>query len=56
MKLRGNKKELHLATILEILSSIKQAEMSPILSRIYESPAGTEQLDVLMKYVHGNCF
>ncbi|KAI5804982.1 actin-related protein 2/3 complex subunit 5 [Geopyxis carbonaria] len=45
-------KEMHLHTLLEILSSIKQAEMSPILSRIYSSPAGTELLDVLMKYLY----
>jgi len=41
--------ELHLSTVLEILSSIKQAEMTPILTRIYSSPAGTDLLDVLMK-------
>jgi len=45
-------KELHLSTVLEILSSIKQAEMTPILTRIYSSPAGTELLDVLMKYLY----
>jgi len=45
-------KELHLVTVLEILSSIKQAEMSPMLNRTYESPAGTELLDVLMKYLY----
>ncbi|KAA8904646.1 actin-related protein 2/3 complex subunit 5 [Sphaerosporella brunnea] len=45
-------KELHLATILEILSSIKQAEMTPILARIYSSPNGTELLDALMKYLY----
>jgi actin related protein 2/3 complex subunit 5 len=41
--------ELHLATVLEVLSSIKQAEMTPILTRIYASPSGTELLDALMK-------
>ncbi|OCK78617.1 Arp2/3 complex 16 kDa subunit ARPC5 [Lepidopterella palustris CBS 459.81] len=45
-------KEVHLATIIEILQSIRQAEMSPILSRIYQSQGGTEALDVLMKYIY----
>lgn len=27
--------------------------MSPILSRIYKAPGGTEALDVLMKYMYG---
>ncbi|KAI5847699.1 actin-related protein 2/3 complex subunit 5 [Morchella snyderi] len=45
-------KDLHLATVLEILSSIKAVEMSPILSRLYSGPAGTELLDTLMKYLY----
>ncbi|KAF8534971.1 actin-related protein 2/3 complex subunit 5 [Trichophaea hybrida] len=45
-------KEHHLSTILEIVSSIKQFEMSPLLSQIYSSAAGTELLDVLMKYLY----
>lgn len=44
--------ETHLATVIEILQSIRQSEMSPILSRIYESEGGTEVLDVLMKYMY----
>ena len=43
--------ELHLATVVEILQSIKQADMSPMLSRIYSSPGGIEILDALMKYL-----
>lgn len=42
--------ELHLQTVLEILSSIKAVEMSPILSRLYSGASGTELLDVLMKF------
>ncbi|KAI9862722.1 MAG: hypothetical protein M1813_004218 [Trichoglossum hirsutum] len=45
-------KEVHLATVIEILQSIKQSEMSPILSRMYKSEGGTEALDVLMKYLY----
>ncbi|KAI9806234.1 MAG: hypothetical protein M1825_006349 [Sarcosagium campestre] len=45
-------KELHLATITEILQSIKQSEMSPLLKRIFQSEGGTETVDVLMKYLY----
>ncbi|KAK3174218.1 hypothetical protein OEA41_001462 [Lepraria neglecta] len=45
-------KEVHLATVSEILQSIKASEMSPILSRIYSSENGPETLDVLMKYLY----
>ncbi|MCJ1479504.1 hypothetical protein MMC13_008190 [Lambiella insularis] len=45
-------KDVHLATVVEILQSIKQAEMSPMLERIYGSEGGTETLDVLMKYLY----
>jgi actin related protein 2/3 complex, subunit 5 len=37
--------------VIEILQSIRQSEMSPMLSRIYQSPGGTEILDALMKYL-----
>lgn len=44
--------EVHLATVVEILQSTKQSDMSPMLSRIYGSEGGTELLDVLMKYLY----
>jgi hypothetical protein len=44
--------EVHLAAVIEILQSIRQSDMSPILSRIYGAPGGTEALDVLMKYMY----
>lgn len=47
--------EVHLATVVEILQSIKQADMSPMLSRIYGLEGGTELLDVLMKYLSVPC-
>ncbi|KAF2139513.1 uncharacterized protein K452DRAFT_289519, partial [Aplosporella prunicola CBS 121167] len=45
-------KDVHTATVIEILQSIRQTEMSPILSRIYESDGGSEVLDTLMKYLY----
>ncbi|KAF2476822.1 Arp2/3 complex 16 kDa subunit ARPC5 [Lindgomyces ingoldianus] len=45
-------KDVHLATVIEILQSIRQSDMSPMLGRIYKSPGGTEALDVLMKYIY----
>lgn len=45
-------KDVHLAAVIEILQSIRQSDMSPILSRMYQSEGGTEALDVLMKYVY----
>lgn len=45
-------KDIHLATVVETLQSIKQSEMSPMLSRIYGSEGGPETLDVLMKYLY----
>ncbi|KAF8471972.1 actin-related protein 2/3 complex subunit 5 [Kalaharituber pfeilii] len=45
-------KDLHLQTVLEILSSIKSVEMAATLSRISELPNGTELLDVLTKYIY----
>ncbi|ORY14869.1 actin-related protein 2/3 complex subunit 5 [Clohesyomyces aquaticus] len=45
-------KDIHLATVIEILQSIRQSDMSPLLGRIYSSPGGTEALDVLMKYIY----
>ncbi|KAI9749286.1 MAG: hypothetical protein M1815_002609 [Lichina confinis] len=44
-------KEVHLATVTEILQSIKQSEMTPLLSNVYRSERGSEMLDVLMKYL-----
>jgi actin related protein 2/3 complex subunit 5 len=43
--------ELHMATVAEVLQSIKQSEMTPMLKRILQSPDGSETLDVLMKYM-----
>ncbi|QLI66984.1 Actin-related protein 2/3 complex subunit 5-C [Metarhizium brunneum] len=45
-------KDAHLQTIIEVLQSIKASDMSPLLRGIYESPGGSECLDVLMKYIY----
>lgn len=44
--------DVHLATLVEILQSTKQSEMTPMLNRIYNSEGGVEALDVLMKYLY----
>jgi len=36
---------------MEILQSIRQSEMTPMLNRIYSTDGGSEALDVLMKYM-----
>jgi actin related protein 2/3 complex subunit 5 len=38
--------------VIEILQSIRQAEMTPILQRIYQSDGGSEVCDTLMKYLY----
>ena len=43
---------IHLSTVTEILQSIRQAEMTPILQRIYQSENGSELCDTLMKYLY----
>jgi len=45
-------KEVHAATIVEVLQSIRQSDMSPILQRIYSSEGGSEVIDTLMKYIY----
>lgn len=44
--------DVHTATVVEVLQSIRASEMSPILSRIYQSEGGPEVLDTLMKYLY----
>ncbi|KHJ33408.1 putative arp2 3 complex subunit [Erysiphe necator] len=45
-------KETHLATVVEVLQSIKASEMTPLLKRIYHHDTGVETLDTLMKYLY----
>ncbi|KAL1634276.1 hypothetical protein SLS58_010718 [Diplodia intermedia] len=44
--------DVHTATVIEVLQSIRASEMSPILGRIYQSEGGPEVLDTLMKYLY----
>lgn len=44
-------KELHLATVMEVLQSIKASEMTPLLKKIMASEGGGDVLDCLMKYL-----
>lgn len=52
MKLMHSLQEVYASAVVEILQSIRQAEMTPLLTRIYESDGGVELLDVLMKYLY----
>ena len=45
-------KAIHLTTVTEILQNIRQAEMTPLLQRIYASDGGSEICDTLMKYLY----
>ncbi|WPH02181.1 Hypothetical protein R9X50_00503600 [Acrodontium crateriforme] len=45
-------KALHLGVVTEVLGQIRQAEMTPILQRIYQSDNGSELCDTLMKYLY----
>jgi actin related protein 2/3 complex subunit 5 len=42
---------VHVATVTEVLQSIKQADMTPLLKSIYQSDGGSDMLDMLMKYL-----
>ncbi|OQO10426.1 hypothetical protein B0A48_03722 [Cryoendolithus antarcticus] len=43
---------IHLSLITELLQSIRQADMTPLLQRLYASPNGSETCDTLMKYLY----
>ena len=46
------RQDVHLATVTEILQSIRQSEMTPILQKLHQAPNGTELGDTLMKYLY----
>lgn len=48
----GGEQEAHMQTVVEVLQSIKASDMTPMLQRVYQSPGGSELLDVLMKYLY----
>ncbi|KAL2116409.1 hypothetical protein VTJ04DRAFT_8577 [Mycothermus thermophilus] len=41
-----------LQTVVEVLQSIKASDMTGVLRAIYDSPGGSELVDVLMKYLY----
>lgn len=43
---------MHLTVVTEILQNIRQAEMTPLLQRMYQSEGGSEICDTLMKYLY----
>ncbi|KAK6433778.1 hypothetical protein LTR95_010043 [Oleoguttula sp. CCFEE 5521] len=45
-------KAIHLSLITELLQSIRQADMTPLLQRLYSSLNGSETCDTLMKYLY----
>ncbi|KAJ5736100.1 uncharacterized protein N7483_001225 [Penicillium malachiteum] len=45
-------KEVHLATVIEVLQGIRQAEMTRVLEGVCGSDGGAERADCLMKYLY----
>ncbi|KAJ5439661.1 uncharacterized protein N7458_010659 [Penicillium daleae] len=45
-------KEVHLATVIEVLQGIRQAEMSRVLEGVTGGEGGSERADCLMKYIY----
>ncbi|GAD96696.1 Arp2/3 complex subunit Arc16, putative [Paecilomyces variotii No. 5] len=45
-------KEVHLATIIEVLQGIRQGEMTRILEAVCSGEGGSERADCLMKYLY----
>ncbi|KAB8228585.1 hypothetical protein ETB97_000078 [Aspergillus alliaceus] len=45
-------KEVHLATVVEVLQGIRQGEMTRVLEGVCSGPGGSERADCLMKYLY----
>ncbi|KAI1913608.1 hypothetical protein LOZ66_005486 [Ophidiomyces ophidiicola] len=45
-------KEVHLATVVEVLQGIRQAEMARVLEAVCSGEGGAERGDCLMKYLY----
>ncbi|KAJ5609148.1 hypothetical protein N7528_009715 [Penicillium herquei] len=45
-------KEVHLATVIEVLQGIRQAEMTRVLEGVCGADGGAERADCLMKYLY----
>lgn len=48
-------KEVHLATVVEVLQGIRQGEMTRILEGVCAGEGGSERADCLMKYLYVFC-
>lgn len=46
-------KEVHLATVIEVLQGIRQSEMAKVLDGVCSGEGGAERGDCLMKYLYG---
>jgi actin related protein 2/3 complex subunit 5 len=44
-------KDSYMQTVTEVLQQVRNADMGPLLQRIYTSEGGSELCDVLMKYL-----
>jgi hypothetical protein len=44
-------KDSYMQTVTEVLQQVRNADMAPLLQRIYTSEGGSELCDVLMKYL-----
>jgi actin related protein 2/3 complex, subunit 5 len=45
-------KEVHLATVVEVLQGIRQGEMARVLEGVCSGEGGSERADCLMKYMY----
>ena len=45
-------KEVHLATVIDVLQGIRQGEMTRILEGVCSGDGGAERADCLMKYLY----
>ncbi len=45
-------KQVHLATVIDVLQGIRQGDMGRVLAGVLEGPGGIERGDCLMKYLY----
>lgn len=48
-------KQVHLATVIDVLQGIRQGDMGRVLAGALEGPGGVERGDCLMKYLYVPC-
>ena len=47
-------KQVHLATVIDVLQGIRQGEMGRVLQAVLDGPGGVERGDCLMKYLYAS--